>query len=537
MNIQILLVEDDENDALLLQRELNKTKKIYDFVQVETYEEFLNAIKNQHFDLVLSDYNLLGFTGQDVLKHIRTEKIDIPFILVSGTIGEQAAVAIMRAGAADYVMKDNLIKLPQVVKREINEHKIRVKNKILETNFVKLSEIISSAGDLILTSDLDLTVSYLNKKAEQVLKLNLDNGPISFKSFISPQFYKENFQPILQKIQEKESWNGELILTTADGVEIPVLCSFVFHKFGALSNEISIIAKDISYIKQQEKEILKLNQTLEEKVNQRTIELNNSLTEITYKNKQILDSINYAHRIQDSLIPKKSELETIFPNSFNFLLPKDIVSGDFFWCHEDENLKYISVVDCTGHGVPGALLSIVANQIIKKAVVDKQNTETNQILNYINFKVESKFRSTNPDFNINDGMDMAFCTINETRKEIAFSGANRPLWIVSDGEIIEYNGNKKSIGLTDLKLSDQSFDQIVINYKKGDKLYLFSDGYYSQFGGERQKKLNKEGFRRIILETSKNFNSQEEKLSTYFSQWKGNLDQIDDVCVIGISLQ
>ena len=163
MNIQILLVEDDENDALLLQRELNKTKKTYDFVQVETYDEFLNAIKSQHFDLVLSDYNLLGFTGQDVLKHIKAEKIDIPFILVSGTIGEQAAVAIMRAGAADYVMKDNLIKLPQVVKREINEHKIRIKNKILETNFVKLSEIISSAGDLILTSDLDLTVSYLNK--------------------------------------------------------------------------------------------------------------------------------------------------------------------------------------------------------------------------------------------------------------------------------------------------------------------------------------------------------------------------------------
>jgi serine phosphatase RsbU (regulator of sigma subunit)/CheY-like chemotaxis protein len=536
MNIQILLIEDDDNDALLLQRQLNKTKKIYEFTRAETFTELVNALKYNHYDLVISDYNLLGYTGLDVLKLLKSEKKDIPFLLVSGIIGELAAVSIMRAGACDYVMKDNLLKLPQVVKREIDEHKIRLQNKILETKSIKLSEIISSSGDLILTSDLDLTVNYLNKKAEQLLKMNLNNGPISFRSFLSPIFNQQFFQPILQKIQEKESWNGELVLITADGTEIPVLCSFVFHKYGALSNEISIIAKDISFIKEQENEILKLNQTLEEKVVSRTNELNESLNEITYKNRQILDSINYAHRIQDSLIPKKSDLKEIFPNSFCFLQPKDIVSGDFFWCHQNEKLKYISVIDCTGHGVPGALLSIVANQIIKKAVVDEKYTETSQILNYINFKVDHKFRSPNPEFNINDGMDMVFCIIDKKKQQITFSGANRPAWIVSNGEITEYNGTKKSIGLSDLQNSNQNFDQSVISYKKGDILYLFSDGYYSQFGGERQKKLNKEGFRKLIRSTSSDIFQQEEKLNTHFSTWKGRLEQVDDVCVVGIEL-
>ncbi len=536
MNTQILLIEDNDNDSLLIQRQLNKTKKAFDFTRVETFSELLNALAYNNYDLVISDYNLLGFDGLDVLKLLKSEKKDIPFLLVSGTIGEVAAVSIMKAGACDYVMKDNLIKLPQVVKKELDDHKIRQQNKILETKSIKLSEIISSAGDLILTSDLNLTVNYLNKKAEQLLKLNLNNGPINFRSFLSPIFNQQFFQPILKKIQEKESWNGELVLITADGDEIPVLCSFVFHKYGALSNEISIIAKDISFIKEQEKEILKLNQTLEEKVISRTNELNESLNEITYKNQQILDSINYAHRIQDSLIPKKSDLLEIFPDSFCFLKPKDIVSGDFFWCHQDENYKYISVIDCTGHGVPGALLSIVANQIIKKGVVDKRYTDSNQILNYINFKVDYKFRSTNPEFNINDGMDMAFCVIDEAKQQISFSGANRPAWIISDAEIIEFNGTKKSIGLTDLQNSNQNFDHLIINYKKGDRLYLFSDGYYSQFGGERQKKLNKEAFRRLIISTSTNIHQQEEKLNDHFNQWKGKLEQVDDVCVVGIQL-
>jgi serine phosphatase RsbU (regulator of sigma subunit)/ActR/RegA family two-component response regulator len=536
MNIQILLIEDDDNDALLLQRQLNKTKIVYEFTRVETFTELVHALKYNQYDLVISDYNLLGYTGLDVLKLLKSEKKDIPFLLVSGTIGELAAVSIMKAGACDYVMKDNLLKLPQVVKREIDEHKIRLQNKILETKSIKLSEIISSSGDLILTSDLDLTVNYLNKKAEQLLKMNLNNGPISFRSFLSPIFNQHFFQPILQKIQEKELWIGELILITADGNEIPVLCSFVFHKYGALSNEISIIAKDISFIKEQEKEILKLNQTLEEKVIQRTNELNESLNEITNKNKQILDSIDYAQRIQNSLIPKRSDLNKIFPNSFCFLRPKDIVSGDFFWCHQQENLKYISVIDCTGHGVPGALISIVANQIITKAVIDEKHTETSQILNFINFKVNQKFRSSNTEFNINDGMDMVFCIIDEAKKQITFSGANRPAWIISDEEITEYNGTQKSIGVSDLQNYNQDFDQSIISYRKGDILYLFSDGYYSQFGGERQKKLNKEGFRKLIRSTSSDIFQQEEKLNTLFSNWKGKLEQVDDVCVVGIQL-
>lgn len=536
MNFKILLVEDDDNDTFLLQRQLNKTKNAFDFTRVETFSELVNAIKCNQYDMVISDYNLLGYTGLDVLNLLKSEKKDIPFLLVSGTIGELAAVSIMKAGACDYVMKDNLLKLPQVVKREIEEHKIRVQTKKLERETKKLSEIICASGDLIFTSDLELNISYLNKKAQELLKLKLDNGEINFKSFLSPSFNLNDFRDILTRIQEKETWDGELTLMTADGNETQVLCSFVYHKDGALSNEISIVAKDISDIKRQEKVILNLNQTLEEKVILRTNELNESLNEITYKNRQILDSINYAHRIQDSLIPKKSDLQEIFPNSFCFLQPKDIVSGDFFWCYRKENVKYISVIDCTGHGVPGALLSIVANQIIKKAVVDEDYTETSQILNYINFKVDQKFRSPNPEFNINDGMDMALCKIDEAKQQISFSGANRPAWIISNGEIAEYNGTKKSIGLSDLQNSNQNFDQTIITYNSGDILYLFSDGYYSQFGGERQKKLNKEGFRKLIQSTSSDIFQQEENLNSHFSAWKGGLEQVDDVCVVGIQL-
>ncbi|MBS1647659.1 MAG: tetratricopeptide repeat protein [Bacteroidetes bacterium] len=245
------------------------------------------------------------------------------------------------------------------------------------------------------------------------------------------------------------------------------------------------------------------------------------------KNKDITDSINYAKHLQESILP---DIEEINQYAANFVLyqPKDIVAGDFYFFRNLSPYEYlIAVADCTGHGVPGALTSVVCSQKLHE-VIDKGITQPAHILTEVNKEVKKVFRKK-----LNDGMDITLLKINTQTNSLFFAGANRPLVTVYQQELIEYKGVKSAIGHS--SLSDEAFTQQELSLAPGTMLYLFSDGYADQFGGPKNKKLSTKKLKETLQEASTmDLTKQKEFLQHFFADYKGIYEQVDDVCVVGI---
>ena len=258
--------------------------------------------------------------------------------------------------------------------------------------------------------------------------------------------------------------------------------------------------------------------------------------EIQDKNRKIEDSINYAERIQSSILPDTDLIRIYLPKSFIFYIPRDVVSGDFPWFFKRGDDIYIAVVDCTGHGVPGALLSFIGYFSLNGIVDHERKMTASEILDQLHFGVRKTLKQDMEDAEARDGMDIAFCKINHNDKEVQFAGAHRPLYLIHNGELIEYKGDRKAIGgIPHRKKEEQNFTNHVINYIRGDRIFFFSDGLTDQLGGDEGKKYSPKRVRELILE---NKDLTMEKLNAYFvedfKKWKGNNKQIDDVLLIGI---
>ncbi len=258
--------------------------------------------------------------------------------------------------------------------------------------------------------------------------------------------------------------------------------------------------------------------------------------EIKDKNKKINESINYAQRIQSSILPSTAIIQEYIPKSFIFYLPRDVVSGDFPWFFKKDDVLYISAVDCTGHGVPGALLSFIGYFLLNNIVDHDVNYSAGQILDKLHFGVRSTLKQDRIDADARDGMDIAFCRINLKKKELQYSGAHRPLYLLRNGELLEYKGNRKAIGgIPHRKKAEKDFVNYAIEIIKGDKIFIFSDGMPDQVGGAEGRKYSPQRIRSIIVENKDLDMQQYESLfSTDFKKWKGKSKQIDDVLLIGI---
>jgi serine phosphatase RsbU (regulator of sigma subunit) len=252
---------------------------------------------------------------------------------------------------------------------------------------------------------------------------------------------------------------------------------------------------------------------------------------IEEKNRDITDSIKYAKRLQDAILPTSQIISSCFKNAFVLFKPKDIVSGDFYWMEKIGNEVFFAVVDCTGHGVPGAFMSIMAHNLIQQAIHEKQLKNPSEILNYINISLNETLH--NQDLNkVNDGMDLALCVFDTKTNSIKYAGANNPLWIINkEGELIEITPDKTSIGFQ----NTISFNQKFVQLENGSMIYLFSDGYADQFGGDNGKKLMKKTLKKLLCSVSNlEIDEQQIALENKLNEWKGNLQQVDDVCVLGI---
>lgn len=282
--------------------------------------------------------------------------------------------------------------------------------------------------------------------------------------------------------------------------------------------------------------------------------------ELSAKNQEITDSILYSRRIQNSLLPSREKLTSLLDNGFVFYKPKDIISGDFYYIEASKHVSnkiYFAVADCTGHGVPGAMVSVIGTRALNASISGKKELSTSQILDQTNAIVKAAFTDQESGKIIKDGMDIAFCSLIKDEDSIAleFSGANNPVYIIrkstahlrvneveikpnlslNEYHLFQIKGDRQPIGHFD-NASEFSHHQILL--KKGDRIYMSSDGYADQFGGDQGKKLKYKNFKFALLEIQNyEIAEQRELLKNHFSDWKGNFDQVDDICVMGIEIK
>jgi ligand-binding sensor domain-containing protein/serine phosphatase RsbU (regulator of sigma subunit) len=278
---------------------------------------------------------------------------------------------------------------------------------------------------------------------------------------------------------------------------------------------------------------------LEKTVEERTAEVLHQKDEaekqrtlVEKKQKEILDSITYAKRIQEAILPSEEVVKSYLPESFILYKPKDIVAGDFYWVEKMEELHSVifAAADCTGHGVPGAMVSVICNNALNRVLKEFKLIEPDQILNKTRELVIEQFEKSNDE--VKDGMDISICVLNTSTKLLRWAGANNPLWIVRDNKLLETRPDKQPIGKY---AENKPFTAHTIQLHKGDVIYIFTDGFADQFGGRKGKKFKIAALRELLLKMhSKPLDQQKQEIDTVFEQWKGDLEQVDDVCIIGV---
>ena len=252
--------------------------------------------------------------------------------------------------------------------------------------------------------------------------------------------------------------------------------------------------------------------------------------QIEEAHKEITDSINYAKRIQSAILPPMKKVKELLRDSFIIYLPKNIVAGDFYWLEEHEGWTLFAAADCTGHGVPGAMVSVICDSALHRSVREHNLSDPGKILDKTRDIITEEFERSEEE--VKDGMDISLCALKGN--QLKWAGANNPLWIVRNNELVEYRPDKQPIGKYS---ASKPFTTHTVDLKKGDTIYVFTDGYQDQFGGEKGKKYKASNLKELLLSMqNSSIDVQRKLIEDEFSKWKGNLEQLDDVCIIGLRI-
>ena len=324
---------------------------------------------------------------------------------------------------------------------------------------------------------------------------------------------------------EQEASEKQTIITYATTGGLGLVGIFLLVVF----NRLKVTRKQKNIIEEQKQEVEQQKQV---------VELAHS--ELEEKNKEITDSIQYAKRIQNAILPPAKVVKEYLTKSFIYYKPKDIVAGDFYWLEQKDNKVLFAAADCTGHGVPGAMVSVICNNGLNRSVREYGLTDPGEILNKTREIVVQEFEKSEEE--VKDGMDIALCSLQLNSPiegggrgmTLKYAGAHNPLWIIRGGELLETKANKQPIGKFD---NPEPYTTHTLELQKGDSIYIFSDGYADQFGGEKGKKLKTTNFKKLLLSIqNENMQKQKQLIDEAFENWKGNLEQLDDVCVIGVKV-
>lgn len=331
----------------------------------------------------------------------------------------------------------------------------------------------------------------------------------------------------------------ETPVTYSFSISRPFWLTWYFWVFSGLA----LVTGIVLFIRYRTYRLVRDKADLEQIVSERTVEIQEQKTEIERSRdeiakyaKDITDSIKYAKRIQKAIFPAWQDVKKILPESFVFFQSKDLVSGDFYFAEKSGSKILFCAVDCTGHGVPGGFMSIVANNLLRQAIKQEGLTKPSDILEYLNLGVTNTLHQTYEESSVKDGMDIALCCWDKDKGVIEYAGAYNPLYIFRDKELIELKGNRFPCG-TFIGEEIREFTNHVIPVQKGDMVYVFSDGFADQFGGPKGKKFMVRRFRAMLKKIhTKPVVEQQEIVEKQLKSWKGNLEQIDDIVVMGVRI-
>jgi PAS domain S-box-containing protein len=390
----------------------------------------------------------------------------------------------------------------------------------LEQQVRNYASIIEQANDAMLVIDIvDGRVHQCNPAAASLL--GYDAPTLLTKSLFdlhAPEHLEKSASVIADAWEKGGLVYQDIPFRNARGEEIPVECSTRVAPFGGRP-AIVLYARDITERLQLEGEIREKNRIIGE------------------KSREILDSITYARRLQRSILPSEETMHEILGDHFVLYMPKDIVSGDFYWVArdpEDSGCAYFAAIDCTGHGVPGAFMSMVGYTLLNHTQEESRKRSPANFLDYLNVELPRTLKAQDQHGGIRDGMDMALCAIDRKKKNLQFAGANNHAWIVREGQLTELKGDKQAITASS-DMTKRPFSEQKFALKKNDMVYVFTDGYSDQFGGPRGKKFMHHRVAEIFAGiASESTEAQKQKLTTAFEAWKGTHDQVDDVLVIGV---
>ncbi len=431
-----------------------------------------------------------------------------------------------------------------VVLRDVTQ----MKHTQIELEYQKLS-IDESA--IVAAADVKGDIIYANDKFCEISKYSRaellgQNHRILKSDHHSDEF----FINMWQTISSGKVWRGEVCNINKEGNKYWVYTTIIpFLDEKNKPYRYQAIRFEITERKKLEAEIINYTQGLEKLVEERTQELNqkSELLKEAYeetiqqnekleaKNRYIQKSINYAKRIQDSILPKEELLPNTLKDYFIFFRPKDVVSGDFYWWYHNkkENCWVISAVDCTGHGVPGAFMSMIGSTLLDEIVKTKHITNPAHILKEMQEQIADILQQTIT--HNRDGMDMAIVTLNKEKQKIYVAGAKNPVFIVQNGKEYWVKGDRMSIG--GKQLFSEEFTTHEFNWIRGTKIYLFSDGYQDQFGGEKGSKFMRKNLRELISQNAHlSMREQKQILADTLEKWRSGYNQIDDILVMGFQL-
>ncbi len=391
-------------------------------------------------------------------------------------------------------------------KRAEKEERMRSKMQSLSENSLDMIMRLSTVGQFFYVNPI--VENYIGIEAKDMINRTLNEIELTDTLF---NYFKEKIETIKKNPVKT---NDEITIPTlkSDNQEEIIMSFDAIPEFNENELEtILFVGHDITEAKRIEKEIQD-------------------------KNRKIHDSINYAQRIQTSILPDNSIIREALPDSFIFYRPRDVVSGDFPWFFMRNGIINIAAVDCTGHGVPGALLSFIGYFLLNNIVDHSGDQTASNIIDNLHYSVRKTLKQDHQNAEARDGMDIAFCRIDMEKKELQYAGAHRPLYYLRDGELREYKGDRKAIGgIPHRKKPEKDFTNYIINFKEGDKIFFFSDGLPDQLGGPDIKKYSPRRIREQIISnkdlTMEEFNAF---FAKEFAAWMADNKQIDDVLLIGI---
>ncbi|MCQ2250039.1 MAG: SpoIIE family protein phosphatase [Bacteroidales bacterium] len=382
----------------------------------------------------------------------------------------------------------------------------------------RLSGVNEEQSQLIVQQDSTISEITLQneilEQSRQLLAQRLENQQLKLKNTEQELKIEAQQHQIEKDYRIKLAWGVAFVLMLL----IAAVLAFVQKR--RTNRELS--AKN--------EEITRKNALIESK----NMEISKNLAVISEKNRDITDSLTYAGKIQKALLRTFDEQSHMLGDYFVFYAPKDIVSGDFYWCHKLDGKFVFTVGDCTGHSVPGAFMSMLGLSLLNHIVVQQGVCKASSILEMMRSMVKSYLGQTGINEEPKDGMDMALCVWDMEAGEVDFSGAYNPLLHVRDGELWMHNAVKSPVGIHNRELP---FTDEIVKVQKGDRLFMFSDGYSDQFGGERQEKFKMGRFKNLIKDTSNlPMTVQADRIRQTYYNWKGDFIQIDDVCVLGVEI-